>query len=55
VAVAQNLCPIKKRQEKDLLLALFIPDDLKKAEESGTLDIDVNCLGLHPNPVLVLF
>ena len=32
-------------------MALFTPDDLKKAEESGALDVDENFLGLRPDPV----
>ena len=39
------------RLEKELSLALFTPDDLKKAEESGALDVDSNFLGLRPDPV----
>jgi hypothetical protein len=31
-------------------MALFTPDDLKKAEESGALDVDANFLGLRPDP-----
>jgi hypothetical protein len=31
-------------------LALFTPDDLKKAEENGGLDVDANFLGLRPDP-----
>jgi hypothetical protein len=38
------------RQEKDTSLAFFTPDDLKKAEESGALDIDANFLDLRPDP-----
>lgn len=40
-----------ERQEKDQSLALFTPDDLKTAEESGALDVDTNFLGLRPDPV----
>ena len=32
-------------------MALFTPDDLKKAEENGALDVDANFLGLRPDPV----
>ena len=46
----KTLCP-KNRQEKDQLLAFFTPDDLKKAEEGGALDVDANFLGLRPDPV----
>ena len=41
---------LRKRQEKDSSLAFFTPDDLKKAEESGALDVDANLLGLRPDP-----
>lgn len=41
---------MRKRQEKGSLLAFFTPDDLKKAEESGALDVDANFLGLRPDP-----
>ncbi|KAI9458406.1 hypothetical protein BJY52DRAFT_1204364 [Lactarius psammicola] len=40
-----------EKQEKDPSLALFTPDDLKKAEEDGALDVDANFLGLRPDPV----
>lgn len=40
-----------EKQEKGPSLALFTPDDLKKAEESGALDVDANFLGLRPDPV----
>ena len=46
----QTLCP-KNRQEKDQSLAFFTPDDLKKAEEGGALDVDANFLRLRPDPV----
>jgi hypothetical protein len=39
------------REEKQSSLAFFTPDDLKKAEESGALDVDANFLGLRPDPV----
>ena len=38
------------RQEKLSSLALFTPNDLKKAEECGAFDIDANYLGLRPDP-----
>ena len=41
---------LSSRQEKDSSLALFTPDDLKKAEEIGALDVDANFLGLRPDP-----
>lgn len=31
-------------------MALFTPEGLKNAEESGALDIDANFLGLRPDP-----
>lgn len=37
-------------QEKNSSLAFFTPDDLKKAEKSGALDVDANFLGLRPDP-----
>ncbi|KAI0291027.1 hypothetical protein B0F90DRAFT_1781194 [Multifurca ochricompacta] len=40
-----------EKQKIDSSLALFTPEDLKKAEESGALDIDANFLGLRPDPV----
>ncbi len=40
----------KTRQEKESSLAFFTPDDLKKAEESGALDVDANFLDLRPDP-----
>jgi hypothetical protein len=41
---------LKSRQENDSSLALFTPDDLKKAEENGAFDVDANFLGLRPDP-----
>jgi len=41
---------LSPRQERDSSLALFTPDDLKKAEETGALDVDANSLGLRPDP-----
>lgn len=41
---------LKPRLEKESSLALFTPDNLKKAEESGALDVDANFLGLRPDP-----
>ncbi|KAJ7591090.1 hypothetical protein C8J56DRAFT_782610 [Mycena floridula] len=32
-------------------LAMFTPEDLKRAEEDGNLDSDANILGLYPDPV----
>jgi hypothetical protein len=32
-------------------LALFTPEDLKKAEENGEFDANANFLGLRPDPV----
>ncbi|KAH9166708.1 hypothetical protein EDB89DRAFT_2001872 [Lactarius sanguifluus] len=40
-----------EKPEKEPSLALFTPDDLKRAEESGALDVDANFLGLRPDPV----
>ncbi|KAH9017024.1 hypothetical protein EDB84DRAFT_1629366 [Lactarius hengduanensis] len=40
-----------EKPERDPSLALFTPDDLTKAEESGALDVDANFLGLRPDPV----
>jgi hypothetical protein len=40
----------KTRQEKESSLAFFTPDNLKKAEESGALDVDANFLDLRPDP-----
>ena len=31
-------------------LALFTPDDLQRAEESGEFDLDANLLNLRPDP-----
>lgn len=39
-----------EKQEKELSLAFFTPDDLNKAEESGALDVDANFLDLRPDP-----
>ena len=41
---------MRNRQDKDSSLAFFTPDDVKKAEESGALDVDANFLGLRPDP-----
>lgn len=40
----------KTRKEKESSLAFFTPDNLKKAEESGSLDVDANFLDLRPDP-----
>jgi hypothetical protein len=40
---------LRNRQDKDSSLAFFTPDDVKKAEESGALDVDANFLGLRPD------
>ena len=40
----------KTRQENESSLALFTPDNLKRAEESGALDVDANFLDLRPDP-----
>lgn len=32
-------------------LSLFTPEELKRAEESGELDVDSNLLDLRPDPV----
>jgi len=40
----------KTRQQKESSLAFFTPDDLKKAEEGGALDVDANFLDLRPDP-----
>lgn len=37
--------------QQTFTLSLFTPEELKRAEESGELDIDSNLLDLRPDPV----
>lgn len=37
--------------QKEVPLAMFTPESLKRAEEVGELDSDSNILGLYPDPV----
>ncbi|KAI0058878.1 hypothetical protein BV25DRAFT_1829628 [Artomyces pyxidatus] len=40
-----------ERSEQPASLALFTPEDLKRAEDGGDLDMDANILNLRPDPV----
>ncbi|KAI0262307.1 hypothetical protein BC834DRAFT_828992 [Gloeopeniophorella convolvens] len=51
VDVAGNVKRVEKcAQDEVSSLALFTPEDLKRAEENGDIDIDANFLGLRPDP-----
>ncbi|OSX60155.1 hypothetical protein POSPLADRAFT_1066562 [Postia placenta MAD-698-R-SB12] len=50
VDVAGHLTRLKK-SEKQPTLSLFTPEDLKRAEEEGELDVDSNLLDLRPDPM----
>ncbi|KAN0132796.1 hypothetical protein V8E53_009467 [Lactarius tabidus] len=51
IDIAGGVRCVENRHENNQSLALFTPEDLKKAEESGALDVDANFLGLRPDPV----
>ncbi|KAH9951727.1 hypothetical protein B0H21DRAFT_842799 [Amylocystis lapponica] len=48
--VAGNLTRAEKSNRASSL-ALFTPDDLRRAQESGEFDVDSNLLNLRPDPV----
>lgn len=47
-----NSTTLSSRTEKEPSLSMLTPEDLKRAEETGQMDVDANILDLRPDPTI---